>query len=46
MNWARERLDQPITVGLLAARAAMSERNFFSAILGSHGHHTEGLAAA
>ena len=28
MDWARERLDQPLTVECLAARAAMSPRNF------------------
>jgi transcriptional regulator GlxA family with amidase domain len=28
MDWARERLDQPLTVEQLAARAAMSPRNF------------------
>jgi transcriptional regulator GlxA family with amidase domain len=28
MDWARKRLDKPLAVGLLAARAAMSERTF------------------
>jgi len=28
MDWARKRLDEPLSIGLLAARAAMSERTF------------------
>jgi len=28
MDWARKRLDEPLSIGLLAGRAAMSERTF------------------